>query len=96
MSKIFKPVATFTTFLCTLYRRIKAYWPEDSPRKSTNRIIAMYHSGASSNIMQHVLSSLRDPEGRVQRIVIATSALGIGVDMKGLHIESLTMVPQMT
>ena len=44
----------------------------------------MYHSGTSLKIQQHVLSSLKDPQGSV-RIVIATSALGMGVDFKGLH-----------
>lgn len=62
----------------------KAYWPPNSQKKSTNRMIAMYHSGTSHKIQQHVLSSLKDPQGSV-RIVIATSALGMGVDFKGLH-----------
>ena len=44
----------------------------------------MYHSGTSLKIQQHVLLSLKDPQGKV-RIVIATSALGMGVDFKGLH-----------
>ena len=62
----------------------KAYWPTNSPKKSTSRIVAMYHSGTSLNIQQHVLSSLKDPQGSV-RIVIATSALGMGVDFKSLY-----------
>lgn len=62
----------------------KAYWPSNSPKISTNRMIAMYHSGTSLKIQQHVLSSLKDPVGRV-RIVIATSALGMGVDFKCLY-----------
>ena len=44
----------------------------------------MYHSGTASKIQQHVLSSLKDPEGSV-RIIIATTALGMRVDIKGLH-----------
>ena len=51
----------------------KSYWPNSSRKKSTNRIIAMYHSGTASKIQEHVLSSLKDPEGSV-RIVIATTA----------------------
>ena len=62
----------------------KAYRPSNSPKTSTNRMIAMYHSGTSLKIQQHVLSSLKDPHGSV-RIVIATSALGMGVDFKCLH-----------
>lgn len=64
--------------------RDKAYWPSNSPKKSTNRMIAMYHSGTSVKIQQHVLSSMKDPHGIV-RIVIATSVLGMGVDFKCLH-----------
>ena len=60
----------------------KSYWPNSSRKKSTNRIIAMYHSGTASKIQEHVLSSLKDLEGSV-RIVIATTALGMGVDIKG-------------
>ena len=62
----------------------KSYWPNSSTKKSTNQIIAMYHSGTASKIQEHVLSSLKDPGGSV-RIVIATTALGMGVDIKGLH-----------
>ena len=62
----------------------KAYLLTNSPKKSTSRIIAMYHSGTSLNIEQHVLSSLKDPQGSV-RIVIATSALGMGVDFKSVY-----------
>lgn len=47
-------------------------------------MIAIYHSGTSLKIQQHVLSSLKDPHGSV-RIVIATSALGMGVHFKCLH-----------
>ncbi|XP_068726448.1 probable ATP-dependent DNA helicase RecS [Montipora capricornis] len=56
----------------------KAYWPTNSPKKSTSRIVAMYHSGISC------VSSLKDPQGSV-RIVIATSALGMGVDFNSLY-----------
>ena len=62
----------------------KSYWPNSSRKKSTNQIIAMYHSGTASKIQEQVLSSLKDPGGRV-RIVIATTALGMGVDIRGLH-----------
>ena len=75
----------FNFFMHTL--RDKSYWPNSSKKKSINRIIAMYHSGTASKIQQHVLSSLKDPEGSV-RIVIATTALValvMGVDIKGLH-----------
>ena len=44
----------------------------------------MYHSGTSPSIQEHVLQSLRDPIGKV-RVTIATNALGMGVDIKGLY-----------
>ena len=62
----------------------KSYWPNSLRSKFTNRIIVMYNSGTASKIQEHVLSSLTDPEGSM-RIVIATTALDMGVDIKGLH-----------
>ena len=62
----------------------KAYYPHDAEKKSSNRLVAMYHSGTSPSIQEHVLQSLKDPNGKV-RIVIATNALGMGVDIKGLY-----------
>ena len=62
----------------------KAYYPYGAEKKCTNRMVAMYHSGTSPSIQDHILQSLKDPIGKV-RIVIATNALGMGVDIKGLH-----------
>ena len=72
----------FSFFMHTLGN--KAYWPRDGTEKSTNRIVAMFHSVTADKIKEHVLSSLKDAQGNV-RIVIATSALGMGVNIKGLH-----------
>lgn len=62
----------------------KAYFPLCANKTSKNRMVAMYHSGTSPSIQEIVLASLKDPNGKV-RIIIATSALGMGVDIKGLH-----------
>ena len=62
----------------------KAYYPDGAEKKSSNRIVSMYHSGTSPSIQEHVLQSLRDPNGKV-RVTIATIALGMGVDIKGLY-----------
>ena len=62
----------------------KAYYPPCATKTSENRMVAMYHSGTSPSIQENVLSSLNDPNGKV-RIIIATTALGMGVDIKGLH-----------
>lgn len=62
----------------------KAYYPPCAKKTSENRMVAMYHSGTSPSIQGVVLASLKDPSGKV-RIIIATNALGMGVDIKGLH-----------
>jgi len=62
----------------------KAYYPDGAEKKSPNRIVSMYHSGTSPSIQEHILQSLRDPNGKV-RVTIATNALGMGVDIKGLY-----------
>ena len=62
----------------------KAYCSNGAEKKSSNRMVSMYHSGTSPSIQEHVLQSLKDPNGKV-RIVIATNALGMGVDIKGLY-----------
>ena len=62
----------------------KAYHQPYATKSSESRMVATYHSGTSPSIQEIVLASLKDPSGKV-RIVIATSALGMGVDIKGLH-----------
>lgn len=44
----------------------------------------MYHSGTVDKTKRNVISSLKDPQGKV-RLIVATSALGMGVDIKGLY-----------
>ena len=51
-------------------------------------MVAKYHSGTSPSVQEVVLASLNDPIGKV-RIIIATTALGMGVDIKGLHHHQL-------
>lgn len=62
----------------------KAYYPPCATKTSENRMVAMYHSGTSPTIQEVVLASFSDPNGKV-RIIIATTAFGMGVDIKGLH-----------
>ena len=62
----------------------KVFHPYGAEKKCTNRMVAMFYSGTSPSIQIHILQSLKDPVGKV-RIVIATNALGMGVDKKGLH-----------
>ncbi|XP_078356447.1 bifunctional 3'-5' exonuclease/ATP-dependent helicase WRN-like [Oculina patagonica] len=62
----------------------KAYSPPGAPKTSLNRMVAMYYSGTSPAIKESVLASLSNPIGKV-RVIIATSALGMGIDIKGLY-----------
>ena len=62
----------------------KVFHPYGAEKKCTNRMVTMFYSGTSPSIQVHILQSLKDPIRKV-RIVIATNALGMGVDIKGLH-----------
>lgn len=70
-----------------LMRRLKnlAFWPHDARQISRNRMVAMYHAGTDQTIQKTVLDSLGKPDGIV-RVVLATSALSMGVDFKELHL----------
>ena len=48
------------------------------------RVLSIWSDPIQSGIQEVVLASLNDPYGTV-RIIIATTALGMGVDIKGLH-----------
>ena len=50
-----------------------------------NRMVAMYHAGTDPKIEKFVLGSLGKSDGIVGA-VLATSALGMGVDFKELHL----------
>ena len=56
-------------------------WKEVYKQNSGN--VSQWHF-TSRSIQDHVLQSLKDPIGKV-RIVIATNAFRMGVDIKGLH-----------
>lgn len=61
-----------------------AYWPDGCSHVSDNRLVSMYHSGTPEYNKTIVLQSLEDPAG-VCRVIFATSALGMGIDVKGVH-----------
>jgi ATP-dependent DNA helicase RecQ len=60
----------------------KAYWPEGD-RRVENRTVEMYHSCTPDSNKEIVLRSLEQYDG-VCRVVFATNALGMGIDVKGL------------
>lgn len=48
---------------------------------SSNRLVDMYHSATPDDVKKDISNSLKDPASTL-RVVIATSALGMGVDFK--------------
>ena len=60
----------------------KSYWPEGDT-KAQNRVVEMYHACTPDSNKHIILQSLRDANG-VCRVVFATNALGMGIDVKGL------------
>lgn len=82
-----RSIKACSTLYATLHHALGsyAYWPDGCERISANRLIHMYHSETHDDNKKVVLESLRDPQGKC-RVVLSTSALGMGVDMKGVHI----------
>ena len=62
-----------------------AYTPDGCAKVFSNRIVSMYHSATNDHIKAHILKSLQDPEG-ICRIIVCTSAMGMGVNMKGVNV----------
>ena len=63
----------------------KSVFPAGSDDVAKNRLVDMFHSEHSDKIKQQIINSLSDPSS-VLRVVIATSALGMGVDFKGVNL----------
>ena len=61
-----------------------AYYPSGAEELCCNRLIAMYHSCTPQSNKDVVLKSLLKPEGIV-RVVFATIALGMGIDLKNVN-----------
>jgi len=57
-----------------------SYYPSDSPHLSDHRLFGMYHSNTPQYNKDVILKSLTQPDG-VVRIVFATIALGMGVNL---------------
>lgn len=61
-----------------------SYFPPSAPQLSDNRLFGMFHAGTPVYNKEVILSSLKDSCG-VVRIVFATIALGMGVNVAGLN-----------
>ena len=62
----------------------QSYFPDSGKPVSENRLFAMFHSLAQQRIKNIVLDGLAIPNGTV-RIVLATMALGMGVNLKRVN-----------
>ncbi len=65
--------------------------PPGASNVSSNRVVDMFHSMTSDSVKNHIIQTLRDPQP-VLRVVLATSALGMGVDFKNVqHVVQKTL-----
>ena len=60
-----------------------SYFPPGSPHVSDHRVFGMFHSNTPQHNKDVILESLQHSDG-VIRVVFATVALGMGVDLKDL------------
>ena len=58
-----------------------AYYPPGAPKSSSNCLIGMYHANTLDKYKQRVSSFLFDKSG-VCRLVFATTALGMGINLQ--------------
>ena len=61
-----------------------SYYPSGAQQISDNRLFGMFHSGTPDHNKEVILKSLTDPHG-VVRVVFATIALGMGVNLKDVN-----------
>lgn len=61
------------------------YYPQGSPEISDNRIFGMFHASTTQHNKEVILKSLSNQDGIV-RVVFATIALGMGVDMRDVSV----------
>lgn len=59
----------------------KQYYPDGAAEISDNRLFGMFHANTTQHNKEVILNSLSHPDG-VVRVVFATVALGMGVDVK--------------
>ncbi len=62
----------------------QSYYPPGADKLAANRIFGMYHSGTAHHNKDVIMRSMADANGIV-RVVFATIALGMGVNLIGLN-----------
>ena len=61
------------------------YYPKGAMPIPENRLFAQFHSPQTKEMKDEVLKQLTCPTGSIIRVVFATVALGMGVDIKGIR-----------
>ena len=61
------------------------YYPSGSLPIPENRLFAQFHSPQTREMKEEVLKQLTHPSGSTIRVVFATVALGMGVDIRGIR-----------
>ena len=61
----------------------KSYYPPSAEGKSHSRLFGMYHSKTDGHNKEVIMTSMSEQDG-VVRVVLATIALGMGVNSSGL------------
>ena len=61
-----------------------SYFPPDAPKISDNRLFGMYHANTPAHNKEVILNSMQKEDG-VVRVVFATVALGMGVNLVGVN-----------
>ena len=61
-----------------------SYYPRGAEQISDNRLFGMYHANTPAHNKEVIHTSMQDPHG-VVRIIFATVALGMGVNMVGVN-----------
>ena len=61
------------------------YYPPGTLEISDNRLFGMFHAKTPQHSKDNIIRSLQDPNG-VVRIIFASVAIGMGVDLQGVNI----------
>ena len=61
-----------------------SYYPQGAPQLSEHRLFGMFHASTSQHNKDIILQSLQIPDG-VVRVVFATVALGMGINLKDVN-----------
>ena len=62
----------------------ESYYPSDAIKISDNRLFGMYHASTPSHNKEVILNNMQKADGIV-RVVFATVALGMGVNLVGVN-----------